>query len=239
MKPNLGKLSLRSLDTGTRLIIELTRNNAQESAKTNPVFLEVENQHNIFAPLVPKEHYTGMSQTLKELRNEIKSDIRNIKKLATATVGIYPGSEKADATQIVLNAIKKGGNLSKGKADDVDSRITTIMNQFALPETTAAFTTLELTPMAEALAEKKKRYDDGSVERLDKKSEIRQTENASIARPRLESALKDYLSLVTAMRKVEGWQDLYADLNEAVKRMKRSVKENKELDEITPETTEP
>ncbi len=239
MKPNFTKLSIRSLDTGTKLFIELTHNNALKEIKTNPVFLEVKKIQAIFAPLVPKEHYTGMSQSLKALNKEIRTDIQNIRMLVSGIAGVYSGTPKASAAQTVLNAIKKGGKLHGGKADDVHSRITTIMNELSKPEAQAALTTLELTATFDALAEKKKRYDAGLVERLDKKSEISQTENATTVRPRLESALKDYLALVTAMRKVQGWQDLYADLNEVVKRMKRSVKENKELDEIAPETPEP
>ena len=235
MKANLSKLSVRSLDHGTKLIIDVTHNNAQEEAKTHPVFSEVETQHALFSPLVPKDHYARMSDMLKALSHEIVTDIRNIRKLVSGIVAIYTDTEAVNAAQIILDAIKKGGKLYSQKSDDLDSRLTTITTELAKPEAKAAFATLGLTPAANALDEKKKRYDDASVQELDKRSDITQTENASTARPRLESALKDYLALVTAMRKVSGWEDLYADVNEVVKRMKRSIREKKELDELPPE----
>ena len=47
----------------------------------------------------------------------------------------------------------------------------------------------------------------------------------------MEAALKNWLKLVTAMRNVDGWQDLYHDLNEVVKAAKRAIREGKELTE--------
>lgn len=235
MKANFKKLSVRSLDYGASLIINVTHNNAQQEAKTHPVFLEVEKERNIFTPLVAKDHYTRMSDMLKKLNSEILTDIRGIKNFALGIVAIHSDADKVNAAQTILNAIKKGGKLYNQKTSELNSRITTVINEFAKPEVQAAFTALALTDAGNSLIEKKKRYDAGSVEHVDKKSEISQTENASTARPRLEEALKDYLALVTAMRKVSGWEDLYADINEVVKRMKRSIRENKELEDVSPE----
>lgn len=235
MKANFTKLSVRSLDYGTKLIIDVTRNNTQEEAKTHPLFTEVVTQHTVFSPLVPKDHYARMSDMLKALNHKIVTDIRNLKKLVSGIVAVYSDTERVNAAQIILSAIKKGGKLYSQKADDLNSRVTTITTELAKPEGKAAFAALGLSDVGDALAGKKKRYDDTSVEQLDKKSEISQTENASTARPRLESALRDYLAFVTAMRNVSGWEDLYADINEVIKRLKRSIREKKELDELPPE----
>lgn len=235
MKANFSKLTVRSLDNGAKLIIDVTRNNAQEEAKTHPLFAEVVTQHTVFSPLVPKDHYARMSDMLKALNREIVTDIRNLKKLVTGIAAIYSDTEKINAAQTILDAIKKGGKLYNQKTTDLNSRVTTIVTELAKPEGKAAFAVLELSEAGDALAGKKKRYDDASVEQLDKKSEISQTENATAARPRLESALKDYLAFVTAMRNVSGWEDLYADINQVVKRLKRSIREKKELDELPPE----
>ncbi|HBG41790.1 MAG TPA: hypothetical protein DDW85_10355, partial [Porphyromonadaceae bacterium] len=67
--------------------------------------------------------------------------------------------------------------------------------------------------------------------RVDKESELKQLDTASEARGRMEDALKDYLSLVTAMRTVDGWQDLYADIEEVVKTIKRAIRSGKEVED--------
>ncbi len=67
------------------------------------------------------------------------------------------------------------------------------------------------------------------MERVDIDSSLRQTDSASVARVEMENNVKDWLGVVTAMRKVDGWEDLYADLNEVVKSAKRAIREGREI----------
>jgi len=47
--------------------------------------------------------------------------------------------------------------------------------------------------------------------------------NASAIRRDLEKILKTFLSLITAMKDIQDWKLLYADLNELVKAAKNST----------------
>lgn len=75
----------------------------------------------------------------------------------------------------------------------------------------------------------KARGSQGSHDALDTESELRQTESPTKTRPGMEAALENWLGLVTAMRKVDGRQDLYSGLNEVVKAAKRAIREGREL----------
>ena len=58
-----------------------------------------------------------------------------------------------------------------------------------------------------------------------------QLPSASTIRKNLESAIKNYLALLTAMKNVENWKLIFADINEIVKAAKNStltIKDNSE-----------
>ena len=86
-----------------------------------------------------------------------------------------------------------------------------------------------VTAELQALTEAKARHDAQDAQRIDADSAIRQTDSATKARAEMESTLKDWLNGITAMRKIDGWQDLYHDLNEVVKAAKRAIREGREL----------
>jgi hypothetical protein len=50
-----------------------------------------------------------------------------------------------------------------------------------------------------------------------------------VSRVNLEMAMNNYLNLVTAMNQMEGWFDLYFELNEVVKAAKNSAKKSKDV----------
>ncbi|HBL32522.1 MAG TPA: hypothetical protein DDZ96_01710 [Porphyromonadaceae bacterium] len=231
MKANFRKLSVRSLDYGAKLIIDVTNNNPQEAAKTSPVFQKVVSEHAYFAPLVPVDHYSRMSGPMKTESKEIIALIKGMNSYASGYAALFPGTEKSQAAQAVTGAIKAGGKLYNQTTGELDSRTEAVLTRLTNPEMEANLTALELTAPVTLLANKKKNYNALTVKRVDKESELKQLDTASEARGRMEDALKDYLSLVTAMRTVDGWQDLYADIEEVVKTIKRAIRSGKEVED--------
>lgn len=234
MKLNFRRLTTRSLDYGGKLIINVTNNNAQEAAKTTPPFLALVNEHANYSKLVPRLGSSKMSDAVKVAAKAVLDSIRNIKRFAAGYEAMYPDSDKGKAATAILKAIAKGGKLYNRPAGDLDSKITTVVTELSSPELAPHVSTMELTEQVQSLVEKKAEYNVIEVQRIDAESALSQTDSASVARPKLESAMRDYLALVTAMRKTEGWQDLYADLNEVVKILKRSIREGKEAEELPP-----
>ena len=53
--------------------------------------------------------------------------------------------------------------------------------------------------------------------------DLRQIASASSSRKELEQVLRSYLNLITAMKDVPDWSNLYHDLNEIVKAARNSV----------------
>ena len=67
------------------------------------------------------------------------------------------------------------------------------------------------------------------AEQMGTNSELRLTESATSLRGNLEAALRNYLNVVTAMNQLEGWKNLYTELNEAVKAARNSSKPGQDV----------
>ena len=72
------------------------------------------------------------------------------------------------------------------------------------------------------------------AEQMGINSELRLTESATSLRGNLEAALRNYLNVVTAMNQLEGWKNLYTELNEAVKAARNSSKPGQDVTPVTP-----
>ncbi|WP_436415387.1 DUF6261 family protein [Petrimonas sp.] len=234
MKLNLRRLSTRSLAYGAKLFINVTNNNEQEAVKITPPFTLLVSEYTAYAPLVPRVSNKELKEKAAKAAEKVLTDIKNIKKFATGFAAMYPDTDKGLAATAILKAIAKGGKLYKGAAGELDSGITTVVRELKSPEMAQQIAAMEVTGHVATLVEDKAAYDAANVQRINAESDLAQTDSASTARPKLESAIRDYLALVTAMRKADGWQDLYADLNEVVKVLKRSIRENKEAEELPP-----
>ena len=227
MKTNLSSYSTRGVDTIARNVVYATRNNSQEDAKNGVLFAAVESESQAYSPLVLKASETGMSTTENAAMRKVKDNYMRLKKMVEANA-LFPDTEKGKAAVALLPIFKRAGKLYRGKKGDVSSSAENVLDELAKPENTAYLTTLGITAEAQELRASKTEFNNVAGERLNKRSELRQTDNASIGRKKLEKALRNYLAYVNAMREVPGWEDLYSDLNEVMKAARLSVRQGKE-----------
>ncbi|CAD7800046.1 hypothetical protein CHRY9390_00574 [Chryseobacterium aquaeductus] len=76
-----------------------------------------------------------------------------------------------------------------------------------------------------AFTEMKTKHDEFEAlfaEQAGANADLRQMKSASGIRKHLEKTLKAYLTIITAMKEVQGWEVFYADINELVKAAKNS-----------------
>ncbi len=232
MKTNLSIYSTKGLDTIGRNVVYATRQNAQEAAKTNVLFVNVESEMNAYSPLVLKAATTGMSKEENAAMELVQKNYKRLKKMVDGHAE-FPDTDKGKAAVALQSVFKRAGKLYRQKKGDLSASVENLLAELVKPELTAHIVALGIVPEAEALRAAKTAYDNVAGKRLDAKSDLRQTDSASIGRRKLEKALRNYLSFVTAMRGVEGWQDLYSDLNEIMKAARLSVRQGKEPAIIT------
>lgn len=232
MKTDFSIYSTRGLDTMGRNVEFATLNNEQEEAKTHPLFVAVQKERKEYSPLVLKASNTGMSMDENNRLLLTRKHYRRLKKMVDAQAE-FPDTEKGKAAVALQNIFKRAGSLYKKKKGDAASSVENLLQEITQPEAMAHITTLGLTVEAEELKTAKAEFDAISIERINVRSELRQTDSASVGRKKLEKALRNYLRFVTSMRDVEGWADLYSDLNELTKLGYQSVHQGKEPEVIS------
>ena len=88
------------------------------------------------------------------------------------------------------------------------------------PENKSNLEKLNLKETFNSLKEVQNRFESIFSEQAESNAELRKTKSASIKRKDLEKALKGYLDYITLMKDIEGWGDIYVDLNEIIKSFK-------------------
>lgn len=228
MRANWRRLSTRSLGSAIKRVINVTNFNNNQEAKNHPLFVRTVEAYAVFAPLIPKSAFSGMSRSVRQLAAEVYGYLKGIRKIAEGAA-LFPDTEKGAAGVKVVEIIKKGGKIYDQKTGEADFSTTTVIEELNKPENAPHITALGVSAELQALTEAKARHDAQDAQRIDADSAIRQTDSATKARAEMESTLKDWLNGITAMRKIDGWQDLYHDLNEVVKAAKRAIREGREL----------
>ncbi|MDO5523139.1 MAG: DUF6261 family protein [Bacteroidia bacterium] len=234
MKTNFKIYSTRGLDTIGRNVVYTTLQNSQQEAQTHPLFLAAKNELEAYSPLVLKPARSGMSEAENAALLVVQSHYKRLQKMVDAHA-LFPETEKGKAAVALQAVFKRAGKLYDVKKGDAVSSVENLVAEFAKPEMAAHIATLGLTTEAEELRTAKTEFNNVAGQRLNVKSELRQTDSASIGRKKLEKALGNYLRFVTAMRGVEGWEDLYSDLNEVMKAARLAIRQGKEPVIITDE----
>ncbi len=117
---------------------------------------------------------------------------------------------------------KNDFNLNKKSYPDQSVLLDKLLADLELIENKTKADNLNLT---EALAELKSAQSIFSQllsEQTEANTELRLTQSASSVRKSLETAIRDYLNFVSAMRSLPEWNSLYTELSEVVKEIRNS-----------------
>ena len=98
-----------------------------------------------------------------------------------------------------------------------------LIEELEKPETLTKLSTLNLETIFNQLKTAQTDFETIYAEQAEANADLRQLPSASAIRKNLEAALKNYLNLLTAMKNVENWKLIYADINEIVKAAKNST----------------
>ena len=98
-----------------------------------------------------------------------------------------------------------------------------LIEELEKPETLNKLSALNLETIFNQLKTAQADFEAIYAEQAEANADLRQLPSASAIRKNLEVALKNYLNLLTAMKSVENWKLIYADINEIVKAAKNST----------------
>ncbi len=98
-----------------------------------------------------------------------------------------------------------------------------LIEELEKPDNTLRIINLSLVSAFDDLKTKHTDFEILFAQQAEANADLRQISSASSSRKELEQVLRSYLNLITAMKDVPDWSNLYHDLNEIVKAARNSV----------------
>ena len=214
---SLSKVTTKNLDYLGEQTIALSAINSNSDIVANVLFQQLKTTHAQYNQVVIKKTYSGLGEDLKNLdltRDRFYSSIVRI----VDAFAVFDGTAKQAPAQLLQKVISETGainGLSYAAESIVLNKLT---ERFSVPDVQSAISTLGIGEEVTKLADTQKQFDTLYTEQLDANSDLRQQSSASAMRKELESVLRSYYALVSAMSAVEPWKDIYSDLTELLKK---------------------
>ena len=223
MKISLAKLSTKDLAT----LAERTINSSQTGNYTvianHELLQEIKKEYTDYQKVYSKLTYSGKGQSVAEAdatRDKIYSGIKTYLKGFNKLSGL-PGHQDAIALyQIFKNY---GLDLDRLSYSAETAQMNKLIEELDKPEILSKITELNLITIFNQLKTAQTDFEAIYSEQAEANAELRQLPSASTIRKNLESAIKNYLALLTAMKNVDNWKLIFADINEIVKAAKNST----------------
>ena len=233
MKIALSDLSTKVLGTLGERTIAASNKPIYLMVKNNVLLQAVETDYIVYDAVYSKRTYSGLGPLVIEADIRCDEPFEGIKSILSGFMKISGCSHQQMAKELYAVIEVHGLNLDNYNYSEQTAAQKKLIEEFELPANVVKIGSMNLT---EIFGMQKTAYFDFKRifdEEVAANSLLRQTESATSIRRSLESSIRNYLSLVTAMNQVDGWRELYIELNELVKAARNS---NQATPEETPET---
>ena len=223
MKITLQKLNTKDLATLAQRIISSSKNGNYTVVENHELLLSIEEQYHIYDKVYAKLAFSGKGQTVAEADRTRDHLFSGIKKFLKGYEKL-PSIDNYQIAMDVLSIFKTHGlDLDKLSYSAETAQMKKLIEELEKPETLTKLSTLNLETIFNQLKTAQTDFETIYAEQAEANADLRQLPSASAIRKNLEAALKNYLNLLTAMKNVENWKLIYADINEIVKAAKNST----------------
>ena len=223
MKITLQKLSTKDLATLAQRIINSSKNGNYTVVENHELLLSIEEQYSIYDKVYAKLAFSGKGQTVAEADRTRDHLFSGMKKFLKGYEGL-PSLDNYQIAMDVLSIFKTHGlDLDKLSYSAETAQMKKLIEELEKPETLNKLSALNLETIFNQLKTAQADFEAIYAEQAEANADLRQLPSASTIRKNLEVAIKNYLNLLTAMKNVENWKLIYADINEIVKAAKNST----------------
>jgi uncharacterized protein YbaR (Trm112 family) len=220
MKITLTKVSTKNLAALAQRIISSSKNDVYQIVEQHPLLLALEAEYGIYDKLYAKFSYSGKGvavATADRNRDTPYTAITGITKIIAGSETL-PNHQQAVAVWEVIKSY--GTDLDRLSYAEETAQMKKLIEALDTEEMQENLTALNLLPTYNQLKQAQIDFEKIYAEQAEANAELRGLPSATSARKQLEKALRDYLNLLTAMRSLPDWSNLYNEINEMVKAAK-------------------
>ena len=223
MKITLSKLSTKDLATLSQRTINSSESGNFPFISNHPLLTDLKTMFADYDEVYTKQIYSGKGVNVAEADKERDNAFRSLKNFLNSyrKMATMPNYQFAEDLFEIFKAYSL--NLDKMSYSSQTAQMKKLIEELETSENIQKLNALSLLPSFNEMKSKHEAFELLFAEQAGANAHLRQMKNASAIRRDLEKILKSFISLITAMKDIQDWKLLYADLNELVKAAKNST----------------
>ncbi|WP_294297302.1 DUF6261 family protein [uncultured Chryseobacterium sp.] len=223
MKITLARLSTKDLATLAQRIISNAQSGKYPAVTNHPLISALQNSYTEYDQVYAKQVYSGKGKEVAMADHERDVAYSNLKSFLNGYRKL-PSASNHQAAEELYTVFKNFGlDLDRLSYSSQTAQMGKLIGELETAENAQRMMLLSLTAAFAEMKAKHENFELVFAEQAEANADLRQMTSATAIRKDLEKKLKSYLSLLTAMKGVTGWELVYSDTNELLKAAKNSV----------------
>lgn len=229
MKISFSKISTKELASLAERVINSSENGKYTVVENHELLLEIKNEYENYDKVYNKSSFSGKGVDVAaadEARDKVFSNLKDFLKSYSKMTSMA-NFEDADA---LYNVLKKTGlNIHRNNYAEQTALMKKLIEDLNTEENLEKISALNLMSVYDNLKATQFRFERLYADQAEANAELRILPSASDIRTNLQKDLDNYFKLLSAMKKVPGWEMIYAEINELVKKAgERKTSKSKE-----------
>ncbi len=217
MKITFSNISTKSLSTLAERVIKSSKNGNFTVTENNPLLLKIEDEYQQYEKAYSKLTYSGKGAEVAEADSKRDKTFNDLKVFLSgySRIDSVPNSQEAKELYQVIKQL--GLKIDRLSYAQETAMMKKIIEELETTENQNKLTALNLTNTFNQLKTEQENFETLYAEQAEANADLHNLPSATELREGLENALRNYFNLLTAMKDVEGWELIYAEINEIVK----------------------
>ncbi len=217
MKITLQKLSTKELATLTQRVIIASIEGKYTIPEENELLQQLKQEYAVYKDCYTKSTYSGIGRKVYECYVERRQIFLKIRTFLNAyrKMNLLDNWELAEDLYQIIKRF--GLNMGRTNYARASALFRKLIEELDKATNLEKLKTLQLLPYFELLKTKQQQFEDLYHQQAEANAKLRAMPSATVSRKSLEKLLRNYFTLLTAMKDIEAWSEIYVEINEIVK----------------------
>ena len=229
MKITFGKISTKELAALAERVINSSENGKYTVVENHELLLEIKNEYENYDKVYNKLTFSGRGEDVAaadEARDKVFSNLKDFLKSYSKMTSMA-NFEDAVALYKVLK--KTGLNIHRNNYAEQTALMKKLIEDLNTEENQEKIVSLNIMSVYDNLIAAQSRFEGLYAAQAEANAELRFLPSASDIRNNLQKDLDNYFKLLSAMKNIPGWEMIYVEINELVKKAgERKTSKSKE-----------
>ena len=223
MKISFSKLSTKDLATLAQRTISASQNGNYTVIANHALLQNIINQYSDYDTVYTKLSHSGKGEEVATADHKRDRNFRGMKSYLSGFTKLPDIEFHQDASDLYTIFKNYGLDIDRMSYSAQTAQMKKLIEELEKEDNTNKLENLKLSSIFTQMKTSQTEFESLYQQQAEANAELRNLPSASSIRTNLEKALKNYYSLLTAMKDVDDWKMIYADINELVKSAKNST----------------